>query len=132
MDTIETTVGALVDAEPFLRRVAALPLQSKDVPEGLAPKTKYHIAKLGRLVAAETHDFRILQAELFATLGIKEGQEIAELPRGVWATYLRQIRPHRDVQVTIPWGPIRSLDIPLALAADLLGLGPLCELVEPE
>ena len=131
MNTITTTLGELVDAEPFLRRVSALPLRSKEQPEGLSPKVKYHIVKLGRLVADETKHFTDLQAELFATLGILAGQQLGELKPGVWAAYLQQSKPYRDLVVTLPWGPILSSDIPLALAADLIGLGPLCELVEP-
>lgn len=127
---IETTLGQLVDAEPFLRRVAALPLRSKDIPEGLTPRTKYHIAKLGRLVAAETRHFTDVQAEIFVTLGIMAGQRVADLPHGVWADYLQRIGPFSALQVQIPWAPIQSSDISLALASDLIGLGPLCDVVE--
>ena len=132
MDKTDTTLGALVDAEPYLLRVASLPLESKEVPKGISAKTKYHMVKLARLVAGETKHFQEVQTELFTALGIQQGQQLAELPRGVWASYLQQLQPHKDLPVTIPWGPIQYDWIPLALAADVIGLGPLCEVAEPE
>ena len=131
MDSISTTLGALVDAEPYLLRVASLPLESKEVPKGISAKTKYHLVKLGHMVAAETKHFKAVQGELFAALGIHPPQEVSTLPPGVWASYLQQIKPHKDLTVTLAWGPIQYDWIPLATAADVIGLGPLCEMGEP-
>ena len=132
MDKIETTLGALVDTEPYLLRVASLPLVSKEVPLDISATTKRHIVKLGQLVAAETKHFRAESETLFATFGIQNGQQLSDLPRGVWASYLEKIQPHRDVKVTLAWGPIQYDWIPLALAADVIGLGPLCAMDETE
>ena len=132
MSQITTTLGALVDAEPYLLRVASLPLASKDVPLGISAKTKYHIVKLAHLVAVETKHFQVVSAEIFEELDIQQGQQLMDLKPGVWADYLQQIQLHKVLSVTLAWGPIQYDWIPLALAADVIGLGPLCTMDEPE
>jgi hypothetical protein len=143
--TIETTLGEVVVAQPFLQRIAALPLRSKDVPDGLTPKAKYHIIKLARLVAPVVRSFTEEYALLFEAYGVerpaRDDDELARLgptvrevrggtPEAEEFARLRKILDAKPV--TLEWGPIRSSDIPLALAADVIGLGPLCELIEPE
>lgn len=144
MDKIETTLGALVDAAPFLQRISSLPLRSKDVPDGLTPKVKYRIVKLARLIAPKVTEFTDEQADLFAAYGVERaakddeerarlGPTVTEVPPGTPAAKefagLRKALIAKPV--TLEWGPILSSDIPQALALDQIGLGPLCELVAP-
>lgn len=130
---IKTTLAILVGAEPALRQVAA--------QDGLTAKTKYHVAKLMRLVAAETKHWADERAAFFETLGIERAaQTPAEKQFGLT---VREILPENAksfadkmkdlgaIEVSIDWNPVKSVDLPSALASDLFDLGPLCELVEP-
>jgi hypothetical protein len=131
---IQTTLGELVEAEAALRRILAQP--------GASQRTVYHAAKLARLVAAETKHFHQQRQALFVEHGVeRESRTPAERQLGptvreVMADKLPAFRAAMDellaVPVTIPWGPLRSCDLPAATAADLVDLGSLCELVEPE
>jgi hypothetical protein len=136
MDTkqIDTTLIELVKAEPFLRRIS-----EHDLPA----KLRYHVAKLGRLVAAETKIFEEQQRDLFAKLSIERdarnpqelqqfGPTVREVPPGAREKFEAELRAVGVVLVSIPWGTLRSVDLPQAKASDLIGLGPLVELVEPE
>lgn len=128
---ITTTLGALIDAEPALRRVCALPLRSKESPEGLTPRVKYHLAKLARLVAVETRHFTTEQALLCETLGIRAGQVIASIELNTWNEYQHHIREQQAVAITLEWDAVKSTDLSLAPATDLVELGPLCDMIEP-
>ena len=63
MDTLTTTLGALVDAEAALTRVGAVKFDK----DGGA-KVRYHVAKLARLVAVETKHFHDERNALIETL----------------------------------------------------------------
>lgn len=131
---IETTLGELVTAEPALRRMAE--------QNSMNAKTVYHVAKLSRLVAAESRHFTQQRAALFLELGVEResrtpeertqhGSTVREIPAEKIAEFQRRLGELAMVSVTIDWNPLRSTDLPSAKAADLLDLGPLCELVEP-
>lgn len=109
----------LLEIEPFLHQIS--------VQDGLSAKVKYHVVKLVRAVTQEAADFRERRMELFRTLG--DGQEV---PAERVPEFKRQIEELLATKVSVPIGPLRSVDLPNAKASELIGLGPFCELVEPE
>jgi len=129
---IETTIGALADAEPALERVAAQKLDAK---------ARYHVVKLARLVKAEvqTH-FHEPRQEAFKEFGTEREPTEAERakqqgPQKVLEVIGDKLVPFRarvkdlcDVPSTIPWGPITAAMVEGCAeitALDLLALGPL-------
>jgi len=133
-EDISTTLAQLVDAEPALRKVSE--------QDGLSAKVKYAVAKLARLVSEETKHWYTERAALFEGLGVEReartpaeraqhGPTVREIPPDQIATFQTRIKELGAIEVTIPWGPIRSVDLPSAKASDLVDLGPLVELVEP-
>ena len=131
---ISTTLGELVEVEPVLRRVTEL--------DGMTAKAKYHLAKLARLVGQETKHFYTERAQLFETMGVERepksdaerrqfGPKVREIPTEQVSEFQAKVKDLSAVPVTIPWGPLRSIDLTQAKASDLVDLGPLCELVEP-
>jgi hypothetical protein len=131
---IATTLGDLAEAEPFLIRVSG--------HNGLSAKTKYHAAKLAKLVRAEAVLFHEQRAELFDRFSIERdaksaqerdqhGSKVREVPAGAVKAFAEALKAVAVVPVVIPWGTLRSIDLPEAKASDLIGLGPLVELVEP-
>ena len=132
---ISATLGELVDAEEALRRVCG--------QNSMKARTVYHLAKLARLVSAETRHFHEQRDALFTELGTerecrtpaeraKHGATVREIEPANIKAYQERIREVLAVPVQLEWGPVRSCDLPSATAADVLDLGPLCELVEPE
>lgn len=122
MAAIETTLGALVGAEPALGRLLALPLPVK---------AAYHLVKLSRLVQAETSIFNGLRDKAVRELGSAipgqaDGWEINQAHAN-WATFVERMNKIAAETVTIPWGPIALQtfgDIQIT-GADLLALDPL-------
>lgn len=125
---IETTLGALVDAEPALTRLLAVPLPVK---------TGYALAKLGKLVRKETAYFHEQREAAIRALGAARAPNVAE--QAVGHTEIIEVTAeHRPaffariallgaIAVTIPWEPI-ALDAlgDLAITGeDLLALEPL-------
>jgi hypothetical protein len=121
---IVTTLGALVNAEAALGRVAAVPFDQ----DGGA-KVRYHVVKLARLVAVETKHFYDERNALVELHG--EGAP-KTVPRTspAWPTFAAAAEALAAVPVTIPWGPLTEAMVEpytAITAADLVGLGPLYE-----
>jgi hypothetical protein len=127
---IHTTLGACIDAEPSLTRLAAYTWPVK---------TAYHLAKLVRLLREETKAFEEQRIKLVRELGTARPPTEVELTRGIrdevievpperFKDYSAQYLELRAVTTEIAWRPL-SLDIleqqkePIA-AADLVDLGP--------
>ncbi|HXD16395.1 MAG TPA: hypothetical protein VN654_05205 [Vicinamibacterales bacterium] len=133
---IETTIGALADAEPALERVAAQKLDAK---------ARYHVVKLARLVKAEVqmhfHEprqdaFKEFGKEREATFAerAKMGPEkVLEVPPEMLVPFRARLKDLCDVPVTLPVGPITPAMVDACAeitALDLLALGPLFEMTE--
>jgi hypothetical protein len=137
MADIVTTIGALVDAEPALQKLTSVKLDAK---------TRYHAVKLAKLVAAETRvHFYEPQREAFKEFGVEREPTPAEVrqfgPDKLFdiataspeqrAAFTARIKDLRAVEVPIPWGPITLTMLepyPEFTGADMLALGPLCDL----
>jgi len=120
---IDTTIGALVNADAALRRVLAV----KYDKDGGA-KVRYHLVKLARLVAAETQHYYDERDALVAKHGA-QGQIGPASP--AWGAFVAELKPVAEIPVTIAWGPITDAMIePYGeiTAADVVGLGPLFDL----
>lgn len=132
--SIETTLGVLVDAEPTLHRIAR--------QEVTSAKVRYHLARLVQQVGDATKAWHVARADLFQTLGIERdsrtpeeramGPTVRQITPGSMPEFRRQLEELNATAVTVAWGPVRSEDLPHATAAELVALGPLCELVEPK
>ena len=134
---IQTTIAALVDAEPALGRLASQKLDAR---------TRYHVVKLTTLVTAEVQaHFYAPRHEAFKEFGVPREPTAAERAKmgpdpvlEVAPANLDKFRARMKdlgaVPVTIPWGPITSAMVEAYVdltAADLLALGPLFVLSEP-
>lgn len=137
MPTIETTIGALAEAEPALARVLAIKLDAK---------TRYHAMKLAKLVRSEVADhLEAPRQALFQTLGVERQptdaerarsgpSPVREVPPDKLSDFLTQLNEITAVPVTLQWGPLTTAMVePYAdiTGADLLALGPLFELDAP-
>lgn len=122
-NTINATIGQLVEAEAALQRLAAHKLDAK---------TRYHVVKLARLVTEETSThFHEPRQALIVEMGF---DKMPTVPPDQMPAFLGKLRPLADVPVTLPWGPITSGMLetaPDVTAADLIALGPLFVLEEP-
>lgn len=130
MASIETTLGALFDAEPALGRLLAVPLPVK---------TAYHVAKLGRLVREDTAHFHEQRAALIRELGAERDPTDAEKAHGGsdtkvisvtaehWQEFQTRVAELAAIPVTLAWRPLLLDDLgAIAISgADLLALGPL-------
>jgi hypothetical protein len=131
---ITTTLGELLEAHDALTRVMS--------HAGYNARTRYHLAKLSRLVEAEVKLFHGQREALIETYGTErptrpEDRQATDTVREVMpdkrAEFVKRLGEVCAVQITIPWGPIRSSDIPESVTpGDVIALGPLCELVEPD
>jgi len=139
MTSIETTLGALVEAEPALAKLAAVKLDAK---------TRYHAVKLMKLVTAETKEHFYEPREVASKeLGIKTRMPtpaeralfgpdkfmLDGTPERI-AAFNARLKDLSGVPVVIPWGPVTSSMLepyPEYTGADMLALGPLCVLDEP-
>lgn len=128
--TIQTTLGALVQAEPALAPICALKLSARSA---------YHLKKLAQLVAIETTHFHTERNALIKELGtarpdggfgIEPTIAFEENPQ--FAAFLRRVTELAAVEVTIPWGPLdlAMLGDEKVSAAELAALGPL--LADPD
>ena len=128
--SIETTLGALVEAEPALGRLLALKLPTK---------TAYHLAKLAKLVREETQHFHTQREALIRELGTERDPTEAEKVQNGNGTKVISVTPEHwpecqtrlaelaAVQVTIALTPIAIDELGAIDVAgeDLLALGPL-------
>lgn len=123
MEKIDTTLGELVKAEPALGRVLAVKFDK----DGGA-KLRYHVAKLSRLVAAETKHYYDDRNKLVVEHG--DNNQIGPTsPK--WPVFIAAIAELDAVPVSIDWGRLTDAMVePYAdiTAADLVGLGPLFDL----
>lgn len=128
---IETTIGELVAAEPALARLTAVKLDAK---------TRYHVVKLAKLVAAETRDhFYEPRQQVFKELGVERTPTPAELsrlgpdtvleiPPVKVAAFSARIKELAAVPSVIEWSPVTLAMLesyPEFTGADMLALGPL-------
>jgi len=127
---IETTLGACIDAEPCLSRLAA---------QAWPVKTAYHLAKLTRLVRVEVAAFEEQRSVLVQKFGAARPPTEAERARGAadevfevgadnLTAYLQQFRELRSASATIAWQPLTLTELDDAgvsvMGTDLIGLGP--------
>lgn len=124
---IETTLGALVEAEATLGRVAAVKFDK----EGGA-KVRYHVAKLVHLVTTETKHFYEDRNKLVEQYG--EGEPKKVDPASLqFKPFLAAVKELTDVPVKLSWGPLTSAMLdpyPDVTAADWFTLGPLFAFTE--
>lgn len=107
IDRITTTFAALMKAEEALARLRAakLPLQ-----------VAYHIAKLGRLAAAETAHFKAQRTEWIHELGVSRESTAAEIKAGLtnivevtpanWPEYEKRVNELGNAVVELAWRPL--------------------------
>lgn len=123
--TIQTTLGALVNAESALAPLCALKLSAKSA---------YHMKKLAQLVAGETKHFNAERDALIKELGTKRDDGNFELTpdNDQMPTFVTKVTELAAVPVEIPWGPITlaMLADERVSAQDLAALGPL--LADPD
>ncbi len=111
--TIETTLGALIEAEPALRRLLAKPLPAR---------VAYHLAKLGRMVREEVRHFEEQNQALIKELGAEREPTEAEKARNVpgpitevkkenLPAFFERRAELLAVEVTLAWGPIALADL---------------------
>ena len=134
---ITLTLGECLDAEAALGRIAALPWPAK---------TAYDMAKLLRLLRAETKIFEQQRVALIKELGEGRpptadevargatGEDVFQVPPARMAAYVEKYRALRDVQVALEWRALTLAQLtdghPLA-GTDLLELGPLLQDTPP-
>jgi hypothetical protein len=123
--TIETTLGALVQAESALQPICALKLSAKSA---------YHLKKLAQLVAIETQHFHAERDALITELGTARESGGFEIhpETSAFQTFLTKVNELAAVPVEISWGPI-TLDMlgdAQVSAQELAALGPLCAELE--
>lgn len=118
--TIQTTLGALVQAEPALAPICALKLSAK---------AAYHVKKLAALVAIETAHFHTERNALITEIGILRADGVSEIQPDspAFQAFVTRVTELAAVDVTIPWGPITlaMLGDEKVSAAELTALGPL-------
>lgn len=126
---ITTTLGALLEAEPALEELEQLRLPAKPA---------YHVAKLARLVLAETQIFKQQRDALIRELGTERPAAAAEQAAGAGPTtiqvtpenlavYVERVNALAAVPVEIAWRPLALVDLDgvTLRPADLRRLGPL-------
>lgn len=126
--TIQTTLGALVTAEPALTRLSEITLPVS---------TAYQVAKLLRAVRVETQHFTEQRDTFIRTHG--EERDATEAEQATGAIRVMAVRPEYQVEFITRMNDLAALVVdldvrPIALdtlgpiewtAADLLALGPL-------
>lgn len=131
---IATTIGALVNAQPALEKLIALPLGAK---------VRYHAVKLWKKVHddVQAHFFEP-RNEAIKELGAERDptgaeraargpDKIIELKPENMGTFQARVKELVDVPVVIEWGPLTHAMLEPYEAftgADMLALGPLFEL----
>lgn len=115
---ISVTLGDLVQAEEALKRLIEVKLPAK---------TAYHVAKLMRLVLAETQHFHSQREEAIRELGKPNPENPSEIRVGpeCMTDFAGRINELYAVETRIDWTPISVDDLPEMTASDLLRLGPL-------
>jgi hypothetical protein len=114
---IPVTLGDLVQAEEALQRLSEVKLPAKQA---------YHVAKLIRLIKAETQHYHAQREEAIRELGdaTADGSEI-RVPPDKMPEFVKRLNELFAVETRIDWTPLRLADLPDVTAADLLRLGAL-------
>jgi uncharacterized protein YjiS (DUF1127 family) len=114
---IAVTLGDLVQAEEALQRLSEVKLPAKQA---------YHVAKLVRLIKAETQHYHSQREEAIRELGetSTDGQEV-RVPPDKMPEFIKRLNEMFAIETRIDWTPLRLADLPDITAADLLRLGPL-------
>jgi hypothetical protein len=107
----------LVQAEEALQRLSEIKLPAKQA---------YHVAKLVRLIKAETQHYHSQREEAIRELGTAtaDGQEIRVGPDKM-PEFMKRLNELFTVETRIDWTPLQLGDLPDITPADLLRLGPL-------
>lgn len=115
---IALTLGELVQAEEALKRLIEVKLPAK---------TAYHVAKLMRLVLAETQHFHTQREEAIRELGKPNPENPAEIRVSpeCMTDFASRINELYAVETRIDWTPLSIGDLPEITASDLLRLGSL-------
>lgn len=112
--TIETTLGACVDAEPALSRIAT---------QRFSATTAYRLATLLRLLRVEVQQFDAQRVALVKEFGTSRpptaaevaagasGDEVVQVPPAHVPAFNARWRELRDVPVTVAAGPITLADL---------------------
>jgi hypothetical protein len=115
---IVITLGELVQAEEALQRLIEVKMPAK---------TAYHVAKLMRLVTAETQHYHKQREEAIRELGMvnpDNPNEIRVLPERM-LEFTKRLNELHVVETRIDWLPLSVNDLPEITASDLLRLGSL-------
>jgi hypothetical protein len=112
------TLGELVQAEDALQRLIEVKLPAKQA---------YHVAKLVRLVKAETQHYHSQREEAIRELGVSSPEHPDEIrvPPDKMPEFVKRLNELYSVETKIDWTPLALADLPDITAADLLRLGPL-------
>jgi hypothetical protein len=121
-NTVKTTLGELVTAEPALNRL----LEAK-----LPVKVAYHVAKVARLMKQETAYFNKEREALIRELGEEtmiDGQQAIQVSPAKTAEFSRRLTEIASIEVSLDVRPIALNDVTVEISgADVLALGPLLE-----
>lgn len=121
MPTIQTTLGALVEAKPALDRLAA---------ERLPIKTAYRLTRLLGRVRDELKPFEAQRLAIIRQYGTKrdgsqqQGLDLYDIPPDRAAAFERDLRALVDETVTIDQAPVVLTGVETISASDLLALAP--------
>jgi len=114
---IAVTLGELVQAEEALQRLIEVKLPAKQA---------YHVAKLVRLIKAETQHYHAQREEAIRDLGdaTADGLEV-RVPPDKMPEFLKRLNELFSVETRIDWPPLALADLPDITPGDLLRLGSL-------
>ena len=128
---IDSTLGRLVAAEEALRRLAE---------QRMPLKTAYHIAKLAKLLSAESEIFQQKKTEIFRAHGTERppkteeeraqfGETVLEVPPASRQVVFDAMKELFEVPVRIEWAPLTlaQLDGVSISPLDLIALDPVVE-----
>jgi hypothetical protein len=131
-EQVKTTIMHLVQAEPGLVALAAMPLPIK---------VAYRVAKLMRLVEVETKEFHVFRSAQIKELGKPKEPTAEDIAAGrttdLWqlspealATFNARMTELGDMPVTIAWSALKVSDFgDINVAAKtLMDLGPLLDM----
>lgn len=138
---IETTLGHLIVAIGTPQEAGAL-MRLAAVP--LPVQASWHLSKLCGLVDAEAQRFHAERQKHIVALGVAREPTEQERAQGHLDTVIdvtaenmmefrRRMKELADIPVTIGCGPLDLAGLAIDITAgDVIALGPLCELREPD
>jgi hypothetical protein len=124
MNSITTTLGTLVAAEPALKRLS---------DQKLTVKTAYHIAKLLKFVGTHLADYNEQRVAHVKELGAETDGNFT-VTKENWPEFDKRMQELFAIEVTIPWKPVTFEQIAaIAISpADILALDTLVQDAPPE